>query len=170
MSRHQGHQPDYILIITFGSILLIGLIMLSSVSTAVAFDKFGDSYYYFKHQLLFGVIPGLIILYILSRLNYHRWRKFAFPLLIITIGLLIAVFLPGIGFQLKGAHRWISLGGILFQPSEIAKLTFLIYLASWLESKGERKLKDVDGGFLPFIFTLGTVMLLIILQPDIGTT
>jgi len=144
--------------------------MLSSVSTAVAFDKFGDSYYYFKHQLLFGVIPGLIILYILSRLNYHRWRKFAFPLLIITIGLLIAVFLPGIGFQLKGAHRWISLGGILFQPSEIAKLTFLIYLASWLESKGERKLKDVEGGFLPFIFTLGTVMLLIILQPDIGTT
>lgn len=170
MNRSQTQQPDYVFIITFLIILIFGLIMLSSVSTAVAYEKFKDSYYYLKHQLIFGIIPGLIVLYVFSKLDYRRLRKLASPLLVVTIVLLIAVFLPVIGYDLKGAHRWINIGGILFQPSEIAKLTFLIYLATWFESKGERKLKDVEGGLMPFIIALGLIMVLIILQPDVGTT
>ncbi|PIT90702.1 MAG: putative lipid II flippase FtsW [Candidatus Komeilibacteria bacterium CG10_big_fil_rev_8_21_14_0_10_41_13] len=167
--KYYHHAPDYILIGALGLILLFGLIMLSSASSVAAFQKFGDSYYFFKHQLLNGLIPGIIGFFIASQIDYRIWKKYAFAMLVISVVLLVLVFIPGIGEDYGKAHSWISVGPIGFQPTEIVKMTFLIYLASWLEKKGARGLKDVEYGFLPFLFALGLIIVLVMAQPDLGT-
>ncbi|MDD5043087.1 MAG: putative lipid II flippase FtsW [Patescibacteria group bacterium] len=162
-------RPDYILIATIFGIVAFGLAMLSSASSALSYLNYGDSYFLFKHQLLFGFLFGTAAFIIFSKIDYHFWKKIAFPLLVITIVLLVAVFLPGIGREIKGASRWIFLGTFSFQPSELVKLTFLLYLATWLESRSSRGLADFSYGFMPFFFLLGIIMVLMILQPDVGT-
>lgn len=168
-SSGSSGKPDYLFITLFLGILLFGLIMLSSVSSVISYQKFDNSFYYIAHQLLFGVLPGGALFFIASRIDYHIWKRYAFLLIIVSIGLLVLVFLPGISFSYGGATRWIHFGPILFQPSEVVKLTFLLYLATWLSSKGEKNIKDFSYGFLPFLSLLGAIALLIILEPDIGT-
>lgn len=165
------HKPDYYLIAIIWGIVIFGLIMLSSASSAVSYKDYGgDSYYMLKHQLFIGVLVGLAAFLALSRIDYRFWKKYAFILLLVTAVLLIAVFLPGIGSGItKGARRWVDMGFFRFQPTEVVKLTFLLYLATWLESRGREGLSDFHYGFVPFIAILGAVMLLIIFQPDIGT-
>lgn len=161
---------DYPLLLIVSSIIFFGLIMLWSASAPSGYEQFADSYYYVKHQLIFGLIPGVAALFAFSRISYTFWRKHAWNLLLLSIVLLVLVFIPGFSAGIGSAHSWISIGGVFsLQPSEIVKLTFLFYLAAWLGGRDERGVKDVQSGFLPFLFVLGTIMLLMILQPDIGT-
>ncbi len=160
---------DYPFVIGFTVLILFGLLMLTSASSVVSFQKFRTTYFYVLHQILYGFLPGTILLFIFSKVNYHWWRKMAFPLLVVSILSLVLVFVPVIGFGYGGSHRWLHLGAFLFQPSEMVKLTFLLYMAAWLSNRGEKGVKDFSYGFLPFIFLLGVVSLLIILQPDMGT-
>jgi cell division protein FtsW len=153
---------------TIGLILLIGLVMLSSASTVVGYERFGDSNYYIKHQLLYGVLLGCFGFWIATKIDYRFWQRWSFPLLIGTILLLLVVFIPGIGLNIKGSHRWINLGFSTIQPAEIAKLTFLFYLANWLQKRGQG-VKDFLYGFLPFIIMLALVAGLILLEPDFST-
>lgn len=163
------HKPDYVFIITIAIIIILGLIILSSAGAVMAYQKFGDSNYYLKRQFFYGILIGLALLIITSRIDYHQWRRFAFPLLLLTILLLISVFIPGLGFGYGGAKRWLNFGGFFIQPTEICKLTFLLYLATWLEKRGRKGISDFSYGFLPFIIILGIITLLIMLQPDLGT-
>jgi cell division protein FtsW len=149
-------------------LVFIGLVAISSAGIVVAQSKFGDPYYYFKHQLFYGVIPGLLGMYIASRLNYKWWQKMAVPFFLLAIILLIIVLLSGAGLELKGAKRWISLGPISFQPTELVKLAVIVYLASWLESR-DKIVKDLSAGLIPFLVTMGIIGGLIIAQPDIGS-
>ncbi|MBU1131292.1 putative lipid II flippase FtsW [Patescibacteria group bacterium] len=167
--RYYQHKPDYNFIITLGIIIFFGLLILSSASSIHAFQKFGDSYWFVKHQILNGVLPGLILFFFASQLDYRKWKKCAFWMLAATIGLLILVFIPGIGVSHDKARSWIALGPLSFQPAEVIKFTFLVYLATWLEQKGQKGLKDVQYGLMPFLFTLGTITFLILAQPDLGT-
>lgn len=160
---------DYTLLALIGFIVLFGLVVLSSASGPLGYQKFGDSYYYVKHQLVYGLIPGLALLLICMNVNYNFWRKRALILLGGSLFLLLLVFIPGIGAEFGTARSWINIGGFSFQPSELLKLAFLFYLAAWLEARGERKMQDVNSGLMPFLISLGVVMLLLILQPDIGT-
>lgn len=153
-----------------GAIILFGLIMLVSASGPSGYERFGDSFYYIKHQLLFGLIPGVAGLIIFMRIPYKKWRDHAFTLLLVSIGLLLLVFIPGIGSEFGTSRSWISIGGLFsIQPAEIVKLTFLFYLAAWLELRGRKRVSDVYSGFLPFMLVLGAIMLLMIMQPDVGT-
>lgn len=163
------HKPDYIFIGLFAFIAIFGLVMLSSASSAVAFQRFGDSLYYVKHQLFYGFIPGAIICAIISFIDYKVFKRLAFPFFIASIVLLLGVFIPGLGQTFGGAQSWIQLGGLTFQPSEIVKLAFIIYLAAWLERREKKVIKDFSEGFMPFLIALGIIMLLIGLQPDVGT-
>jgi cell division protein FtsW len=167
-SFSKSHQPDYILITTLSIIIVFGLIALSSASTVVAYQKFNDGYYFLKHQILFGLIPGLIFLFFTLKINYIKWKKFSLPLLIISILFLIAVFIPNIGATYSNAKSWINIAGISFQPSELVKLTLILFLAAWFEKKGE-KIKNFSQSILPFLLLLASISFLIILQPDIGT-
>ncbi|MFH2105252.1 MAG: putative lipid II flippase FtsW [Parcubacteria group bacterium] len=162
------HKPDYWLVITVMILLVVGSVMLSSASAVVSYENFGNNYQYLKHQLFYGVLFGLLAMIITSRINYRFWKKFAAILLGVTLVLLLAVFIPGIGLEYGGARRWISLGAATMQPTEIVKLTFILYLATWLE-KRQKGIRDWKFGFLPFVTVLGIIGSLIMLQPDLGT-
>jgi len=164
-----SHAPDWVLVFVFGLLLFLGLVTLFSASTALGFQKFGDSYHFIKRQLLHGLLPGLIFLFIFAKVNYQFWKRLIMPLLAVSIILLIIVFIPGIGANYGTAKSWINIGTFSFQPSELVKLTFLLYLATWLEKRGTHGVKDLYTGFLPFLFLLGLVSGLMLLQPDMGT-
>lgn len=167
MARPRYHKADLVFIGAVAILVALGLIMLASAGAVVGFQRFGQADYFFKRQLLFLAI-GIGVAYLCYYLDYHFWKRYAIPLLIVSIILLFFVFLPGLGFEAGGARRWIALGGFLIQPSEIVKLTFLIYLAVWLEKRGAG-IKDFSYGFLPFVCLLGAVVFLVLLQPDLGT-
>jgi len=161
-------QSDQILLFTVFILLVFGLVMIASAGVAYSKIRFDDAYFFFKRQLLFGVLPGLIILYLTQKINYTFWKKISFPLFILSIALLTLVFIPGIGSKLYGASRWIQLGGFSFQPSEMLKFSLILYLAAWLESRGE-KIKDFFEGLTPFLMVMGIVSFLLIKQPNMGT-
>jgi cell division protein FtsW len=171
MSAYASKQhPDYIFLGLAALLVLLGLLFLASASSITSFQKFGgDSYSMLRHQVIYGLMPGLVIFFFLSRLPYQSLRKVALPFLVVSIILLLLVFVPGLGLSLGGARRWLNLAGFTFQPSELIKLSFLIYLAAWLDSRGDR-LHSFKEGVLPFIITTGTICGLIIMQPDLGTT
>ncbi len=165
---HRGEkQPDYFLITIVAIIVIFGLVMLSSASSVEGYQKFDDPNHFIKNQL-FSFIIGIFAFVFMTRFDYRNLKKFALLIIIITIFLLISVFLPGLGTDLLGAKRWVTIGPIFFQPSEIVKLTFLIYLATWLEKRGD-DIKDSSAGLAPFVIILVGVLGLIMLQPDLGT-
>ncbi len=163
------HQPDYLLIFIIAVITIFGLIMLSSASAVIAFQKFGDSGYFVKRQIIYGLSLGIFGFIFAYKVRYSWWKKMSFIFLLFTIILLLAIFIPGLGFTSGGARRWIQLGGVLIQPTELAKLTFLLYLSSWLEKRDRKSLQDPAFGLTPFLIMLGVITLLIMLQPDLGT-
>jgi len=166
--RHSEHEADKSLIIIVGLILTFGLIMLASASLIVAYNTYHDSYYFLKRQLI-GLTLGLVAFWFFSKFNYHRLRKYAIWMLVFSIVLLSLVFIPGLGREVNNSRSWIAIAGHpIMQPSEFVKLTFLLYLAAWLEGRKE-KLKEFSQGIGPFIVIFGIITLLMILQPDIGT-
>jgi cell division protein FtsW len=159
---------DKILIIDIMFLLVFGLIVISSASVVLSYNKYGNNYYYLYHQFFYGIVPGLILTYVVSRFDYKKLKKYAPLFLIATLSLLLLVFIPGLTFGAKGASRWIVIAGQSFQPSEMAKLTFIIYLAAWLDQR-KSKINDFNEGFMPFIMLIALVAIPIIKQPDIGT-
>lgn len=160
-------KPDYILMLFVFILVVFGIIMIYAASAYTADRLYSDNAYFFHKQLKsFGF--GIIAWFILSKIDYKFWRKNALIMLIFTLIALVAVFLPGLGIEAGGANRWINLGFMSFQPSEITKITFIIYLAAWLSKKGEG-VRDFQSGFIPFIMVVGFVGFLIIKQPDMGT-
>lgn len=139
----------------------IGIFILYESSSYTAYLNIGDKYYFVKNQSVW-LILGVILCISVSFLNYKILEKYALPMLIGTFCLLIAVFLPGIGLTLKGAHRWINLGFTVFQPSEIIKITLTVYLAAWFSVKEK-------GRLLAFLLLLGLCVFLVIMEPDLGT-
>jgi len=154
-------------ILTF-ILVVFGLIMLSSAGVVEGQKKFGSSYYYLIHQFLYGALPGAVIFLLFSRINYKFWRKVALPLLIIVTGLLVLVFVPGIGYSFKGAQRWVGFKFFSFQPSEFLKLALIVYLAAWF-SRYEGRLNAGLHSIAPFFLVFGFAGLLLSLQPDMGT-
>ena len=115
----------------------IGLIMLCSASVPRAYYDTGDGTYYFKRQAIFAVI-GLVAMFVVSKINYQRWRGAARMLLIFSICLLILVIVPHVGITSNNATRWLGIEGVFtFQPSEIAKLAVIVYFADSLSKKRE---------------------------------
>lgn len=161
------HSPDYILILTTFLLVLTGLAMLASASSDLGQFKFQDSYFYLKHQILYGLIFGLAGFLAASKFYYRYYQNFAIPLLLFTFLILILIFTP-LGVTSGGASRWLKIGPLIFQPSEILKITFIIYLASWLSKKSDRA-ESFWAGYLPFLIICGFTALLLILQPSTST-
>jgi cell division protein FtsW len=166
-SRSYGHEPDKALIIVVSAIIVFGLVMLSSATSALAYAKHGDSYFWFKRQL-FGLCLGLVFFWFFSRRDYHEWKKYAFWFLVASVFLLLLVFIPGLSAKYGKARSWINIFGFSLQPSEFVKISFLLYLSAWLESR-KNKLKDISKGLGPFLIVLGVIAFLMLLQPDFGT-
>lgn len=162
-------KPDYVFLGLLGAIVALGFVTLTSASGPYAFNKFQDGYWFVKHQALYGLLPGALLFFFLSRTDYRFWRNVAPRLLYVSLALLVLVFVPGLGADWGTSHSWISIGGLSMQPAEIVKLTFLVYLAAWLESRGEDGVGDVHTGLMPFLMSFGAVAFLIMLQPDLGS-
>jgi len=173
MAAKQAQAIDYVYLAIVGALVVFGLLMLMSASAPSACGDAtlnNDCYYFLKHQVIFGLIPGLAGLVFFSRVPYAFWKTNAWNLLIVSIALLVIVFIPGLSAGIGTAHSWISIGGwFSVQPSEIVKLTFLFYLAAWLERRNQHGSKAMQESFLPFVAVLGTIIFLLILQPDVGT-
>lgn len=151
------------LIYLVSTIIVFGLIMLFSASSIKAYNNFGDSYYFLKHQI-FSLILGFVVYWFFSQIDYHKWKKYAFFMLIFSIALLCLVFIPGLSAEWGKAHSWIKIFSFSLQPSEFVKITFLLYLSAWLESR-----KNIIQSIGPFLVVLGIIAFLMVLQPDIGT-
>ena len=160
--------PDVVLIAVVLALLLLGILILASVSASFSQEKFGSSFYFLNHQIIFGLIPGIILAFLAFRIRLETLKKWVPVLLLINLALLLMVFLPEIGAQAGGATRWISLGSISFQPSEFLKITFILYLAAWLASRTE-KVKGFGQTFVAFLLVISIISLFLILQPDIST-
>ena len=166
-NKSRQHEGDKVLMFLVSGILLFGLISLSSASAVVAYNKFGDAYYYFRHQLV-GLSMGLVAFLIFAKIDYRIWQKYAFGFLIFSIALLLLVFIPGLSATYGKARSWINIFGFSLQPAEFVKLSFLLYLSAWLVVR-KKDLHEVELGVGPFIIILGIISGLMILQPDIGT-
>ena len=154
-------KPDYVLILIVGLLILLGVIILVSVSTALSQEKFGTPGFYLFRHLVYGLLPGIILGFLAFKIPLGLMRKWAPVLLLANLFLLILVFVPVVGLSFGGAKSWINLGIVSFQPSEFLKLIFILYLASWLAARTPR--------LTAFLAIIGLISLLLILQPDIGT-
>jgi cell division protein FtsW len=164
------HQPDYWLMTIVLIMVMFGTVMVFSSSFAIGVrEEGGDGYYFLTRHLIYLII-GLAGMLIAMSIDYHVWRRFALPALLGVMAVLAAMVLfPSIAPEVWGASRWIAIGPVSFQPSELAKLALIIYLASWLASKGHR-IREVSYGLIPFAVLMGILVGLVMLQPDLGTS
>lgn len=149
-------------------LLVVGLMVLTSASSAIAQKKSGTPYYFLWRQLGFGVGVGTLLFLAALRIPIAFYRKYAHIILIASLLLLLLVFIPPFGAKTKGAYRWIYVGPFSFQPSEVVKLSIVVYLSAWLAAR-RKEIASITLGFLPFLVITGFVGLFLILEPDIGT-
>jgi len=156
----QKSSVDRNLLVLILVFVFVGLIAVADASAPQALNAYGDKFYLFKQQLMWAGV-GTAALFITSKINYKFWEKVATPFFLLSLIPLLMVLLPHLGFKALGARRWIDTGMFNFQPSEIIKLSLSLFLA-----KVASKNKSAVSYFLP----LTIVIVLIMLQPDLGTT
>ncbi len=188
MAEKTKNYPDPVLLGVSAILIVFGVLVLSSVSSTLSIERFGDPFYFLKHQILKGLIPALIFGFLAFKINIKIFKQYAFALFLINLLLVGMVLIPGLGVRYGGAVRWFDLKIFLFQPSEFLKLTFILYLAALMESKVRsnivpekillsRKSKAVSKqdwrSSIPnlaiFITLFGLVGLFLIKQPDLST-
>lgn len=161
-------QPfDVYLFFTTLLLVLIGIMMIFSSSAILAKERFGDTYYFLKKELIFFVI-GFIALFVCKSISYKRYAKWIYPMLGVTLFLMLLSFIPGLSHSAKGATRWIRIAGFTIQPSELTKIVIVIFVAYLSAKKGER-IKEFTKGFLPIMALAGFYILLILMQKDLGS-
>jgi len=159
--------PDLILSFTILALVLSGLIMILSASSVKAEQLFSNSYYFFINQLKYLAV-ALVLSAVIYKLKYKKLKELAPYLLLISLGTLILVLIPGVGRMAGGSRRWLPLGPISFQPSELAKFTIILYLAAYID-KNKGKMKNFKNGILPPLLVIASISFLILMEPDLGT-
>lgn len=156
-------RPDYLLFLTTLGLVAIGVVMIYSASAILALDRFGSTTFFVKKQAVWGVIALLVIL-ALTRVDYHKLEKLSPFLLLLSFLLLVAVlFVPAT----RGASRWIKLGPLTFQPSELFRYALIFFLAYSLSRRRE-KIRELKFILLPYFLILIVALVLIIKQPHLG--
>ena len=149
-------------------LLSIGVVMIYSSSGVYAQQELGDDLYFLKRHLIF-LFAAIIAMIGAMSIDYRILRKYAKPIILVSIILLVLVLIPGLGKESFGARRWFRIGPYHLQPSELMKLTMVIYVADFLARK-DRKITRFWEGFMPLIIVLGITSLLVVKQPDLGNT
>jgi cell division protein FtsW len=149
------------------ALVAIGIVMVLSASSVEALARYGSSWVFFERQLMWVAIGGAVMA-VTIRVDYHRWRGLAVPGLVVTFLLLFAVLVPGIGVTVGGSSRWLGLGSFRLQPSELAKLGVIIYLADVVARRMDRT-GEARSVLKPVLIVFGLVAALVMKQPDMGT-
>ncbi len=168
MNPFSAKQPDYILIAIIYVLISLGIIMVFSSSYVMAYKWYGDSFYFFTRQAFSALIATIIFL-VAMKIDYQYWRKFATPILLISLFLLIILYIPGVARYIRGARRWLYLGPFPFQPSELAKVALILYIADCLTRKTDKDIGTFVRGILPVFLVTAFIFILIFAQPDFST-
>lgn len=154
--------PDFQLLILTLLLVGFGVIMVFSSSSSLFFK--GDPLYFLKRQLVW-VVLGSIVMFTVMNIHYSKFKKWYAPIFIITLILLLLV---ASSERINGAKSWLSIGGLGIQPTELAKISIILYLSALITKKGER-LRDFRTGYIPVMVIVGIVAGLIMMQPDLGS-
>ena len=165
-ARVKRQQIDFWIFFTVLVMLSIGTVMVFSASAALAYDRFGDTYHFLKKQLLW-VIVGLIAMFIMANFDYRKLAPLAVLGLIGSLVLLVLATTPGIGQEQNGARRWLGYGNLSFQPSEMVKITLILFLA-YSMSKRSKSLGSFTKGFIPYVLLTGGIAAVLLLQPHLS--
>lgn len=160
-------SPDFMLFFAVIALLALGVVMVYSASAVSAYVNFNDSYYFLKRQIIWAAL-GLLAMFFTMNIDYHAWQKLSKPIMLATLALLILVLVPGLGKVVNGARRWIGFGSLYLQPSEIAKLSMVLFCAGSLAARQE-KITSFFKGVMPQLLILLVVFGLILKEPDLGT-
>jgi cell division protein FtsW len=158
---------DRLLLAIVFTLVMTGIIMVYSSSSVSAADKCGAGTYYLKKQIAFAAI-GFLMLFLARNMRYQLLHRFVYLILGLSVVSLILLWIPGLGKTIGGATRWLRVGPVSFQPSELAKLSLVIFLAYSLSRK-EDKMQSFSIGFLPHLLVTLFIAMLVLPQPDFGT-
>lgn len=162
-------RASAVLILVVVVLVLFGLVMLGSTSGPRGENQFHNANYFLQRQAAW-LLVGLVMAFIGMKTDYHRWMQFSWPMLGVTLLLLVLVFVPGVGRMINGSHRWIGLPmHLTFQPSELAKFTAIALMANWYGTKRRQRAGFVNGVILPGLI-LASMLGLIVIETDFGAT
>ncbi|OGP91174.1 MAG: cell division protein FtsW [Deltaproteobacteria bacterium RBG_19FT_COMBO_43_11] len=164
--KKEDRAPDIILLLVTLILVTVGTAMIYSSSSIIALEKFQDGQYFLKKQIFF-VFLGLIMMVLMTKIPYTQLKKFAYPGILLAVILLALVLMPGFGLKRGGATRWLNLGGISFQVTEMVKIAMVVFLSHLLARKAYQLKNFKKGIVLPLLTTL-VVILLVLLEPDFG--
>jgi len=173
MAAQKSNHIDYIFLISVLSLLAVGLLILSSISSVISQKEFGNSTHYLFRQIIRGIIPGLALGILAFKLNLSAIKRWSLLFVILGLVMMFLVLVPGLGIKAGGASRWLNIGFSSLQPSEFLKIFFFIYISAWLakntEPESSKKRPNWRKIFLPFIIIVGIIGLLLIIQSDLST-
>lgn len=164
-SKHQVHEPDWWLMAIVATLVMLGTVMVFSATSGMEPGTLGANSYLVRHLVF--VAAGVVAMVIMMHIDYRVLRYLSMPAIFLTLVLLLAVLV--VGTEVYGARRWFDLGFTQAQPSELAKPALVIYLAAWLGAQGS-KLQHWGVGLLQFGVVLGPLIVLVMLEPDMGTS
>jgi cell division protein FtsW len=147
---------------------IIGVLMVLSASSVSALGKYGTAWFFFRRQL-FWLLLGAAAYTVMSRIPYTLWQKYTRPIVIITVVMLVAVLIPGVGIHAHGSARWLGFGSWRFQPSELAKFALIVFCADFLNRRVSKmgSFKDIMG---PILATTSLIMFFVVVEPDYDST
>ena len=168
--RGEEHQPDVAILLAVVALAAIGILMVYSSSALQAYVQYdGDTFKTVGPQLVWGLL-GLVAMVVMMRVNYRWLRIVSVPMYVVAIGLLVIVLVPGFGISVGGSARWLQIGPLpAVHPAEFAKLAMIIYLAHWFAKRGER-VREFWAGTVTFIVIFAPVLILVLREPDLGTS
>ncbi len=168
MALHTQKSADRAFLLYVGILVLFGLAALMSAAGPLGFSKFNDTYYFIKRQIIFGLVPGLVVFLFLAKMRYSAWQRLCWVLYGLTLVLLVLSFIPGFGVTINNARGWLHIFGYSFQPSELAKLSIIILLSVIL-SGDKTNWDEWQTSLLPTLAVIAPAILLVLAQPDVGT-
>ncbi|CAN5123174.1 stage V sporulation protein E [soil metagenome] len=171
--QRDTHEPDYLLLLVIVALAALGILMVYSSSGVSSLLRTDDPFAVVGPQALWATL-GVIGMVVIMRIDYRHLRTVSVPAFAVAVVLLVLVLLPPIGplrpIEVGGATRWLAIGPLpALHPAEFAKLALIVYLAHWLARRGTRA-RSLVQGLLPFLLITGPILLLVYLEPDLGTT
>ncbi len=171
MTKEKTNHPDYFLIIIVAVLLILGLLVSAGISAVISQQQFGNTTHYLFHQLIYGLLLGGVLGFIVFKIPLSFIKKWSWIFILVSLILMSLIFIPGLKISSGGASRWINFGQFTFQPSELLKLAFIIYLSALLANKtlGGKRKKEWKLTLIPFLIILGIIIVLLYFQSDLST-
>jgi cell division protein FtsW len=169
VSAGAARPPNYLLLAaTIGVLNVVGAVMVLSASSVSSLTDYGSAWYFFQRQIAWTAVAVAAFM-ITARIDYHSWRRWVRPLLLVSGALLFVVLIPGIGIEVAGSRRWLGTGALRFQPTEIAKLALLVFAAD-VVARRAKELHDWRRVLRPVLLVMALLGALVLREPDLDST